>query len=86
MALTFPRYAISLTLTHNEHKTYYETIEQWERDRSDAWVSPQQREEALRTDSVWALQWYPDTPVGFHYLLAADLDVLLDAAQKVGTP
>ena len=44
------------------------------------WVSDEQRQKALADDSCWRLQWYPDTPVGFHVLYAADLDVLLSDA------
>lgn len=78
----FPRHAASLHLTHNQHKSYHETVEQWMSDGVDwgDWVSAEQKEKAVAADSVWSLQWYPDTPIGFHTLLACDLDVLLAAA------
>ncbi len=72
---------VSLTLTHNDHKGSYETVEEHllNADEDDCWVSDEQRTKAIATDSVWRLQWYPDTPVGFCVLLAADLEVLLEA-------
>lgn len=33
---------------------------------------------------VVALQWYPDTPVGFHLLEAGTLDDLIDAGRDSG--
>ncbi len=29
------------------------------------WVSEEERQKAIRENSVWTIQWYPDTPVGF---------------------
>jgi len=82
----FPRHAASLHLTHNQHKSYYETvakaIESGTYDDED-WINPEQRQRALETNDVWELQWYPDTPVGSYRLLAADLDALLTAAVAV---
>jgi hypothetical protein len=79
----FPPHKGSLHLTHNDHRNNYETVEQWagyNRESHD-WVSEEQKAKAIATDSVWVLQWYPDTPVGSHALVAADLDVLLHAAK-----
>lgn len=80
----FPRHECGLFLTHNEHRNYYETIEQmYDRDGiNDGWVSEEQRLKAIREDNVWELQWYPDTPIGSYCLLACDLDVLLEEANK----
>lgn len=84
LAALFPPHKASLSLEHNDHKSCYETVEQWDLGFGDhpfyEWVSPEQRQKAIDTDSVWTLQWYPDTPVGFCALAAADLDVLLTAA------
>jgi hypothetical protein len=46
----------------------------------DCWVSPEQMQKAIDTNECWFLQWYPETPIGFNILSAADLDVLLAAA------
>ena len=78
--MIFPKH-LTLTLTHNEHKNYYQTVtESAEMGdlgyRDTDWVSPEQRQKAIDTDECWTLQWYPDTPVGFNIMSAADLDVL----------
>lgn len=81
----FPKHEASLHLTHNQHKAYYETVEAAIESgtyRDEKWVSPEQRQKAIKTDSVWEVQWYPHTPIGSHTLLACDLGVLLEAARE----
>jgi hypothetical protein len=83
VAMKFPRHEASLHLTHNDHKAYYLTVEQAIADGDHGyrdWVSEEQKQKAIDTNDCWYLQWYPDTPVGFKLLAAADLDVLLAAA------
>lgn len=84
--MIFPEHKASLHLTHNEHKSYYRTVKEAIEDndhgyRADCWVSEEQKQKAIEKDECWTLQWYPETPVGFHILSAADLYVLLDAAK-----
>jgi hypothetical protein len=82
----FPAHKCSLTLQHNDHRSVYETVEQWCESRCEHfdWVSDDQRLKAIETDEVWTLQWYPNTPIGSHALAAAELDVLLGAAKGMG--
>lgn len=85
--MDWPKHEASLHLTHNEHKGYYQTVQQCIEDGSygyteECWVSPEQRQKAIDTNDCWVLQWYPDTPVGFCILAAADLDELLKAANQ----
>jgi len=84
LAERFPRHDAGLYLTHNEHRDVYESVEQYHAGSDDKWVSEEQRQKAIAENNVWRLQWYPDTPIGFYELLACDLDVLLEAAKKVG--
>lgn len=83
--LQFPVHKVSLHLTHNQHKGYYLTVAESIADHDhgytiECWVSEEQRQKAIDTDECWTLQWYPDTPIGFCILSAADLDVLLRRA------
>jgi len=83
--MKFPDHKCALILTHNEHKNVYMTVAESIDQRSFAycdWVSSEQKEKAIATNECWSLQWYPETPVGFCLLSAADLDVLLEAAKK----
>lgn len=91
--MEFPRHDCGLHLTHNNHKDYYQTVEQYIKDiadRSDEdegekedWVSDEQRTKAIETNEMWELTWYPDTPVGSFCLWASDLEVLLKAANEL---
>lgn len=43
------------------------------------WVSEEERLKAIRENSVWTCQWYPNTPVGFYCLGASSLPALIAA-------
>lgn len=83
--MNWPAHKASLHLTHNQHLAYYLTVAQ-SIDQNDygyeeeCWVSPEQKQKAIDTNECWTLQWYPNTPIGFNLLSAADLDVLIQAA------
>lgn len=84
MTIEWPKHEASLHLTHNQHKSYYETVQDAIDNGThgyDDWVSEEQKQKAIETNECWTLQWYPDTPVGFCLMSAADLDVLLEAAR-----
>lgn len=80
--MTFPK-CINLTITFNEHALVYESAEQWAADNAERgfaeWASEEEREKAVATNSVWACQWYPDTPVGFCALAASSFEALMAA-------
>jgi len=80
--MKFPKHEASLHLTHNQHKAYYETVEQYlsNYDLEDCWVSEEQKKKSLETQELWELQWYPDTPVGSYTLMGADLEEVLKEA------
>lgn len=85
--MQFPKHEASLHLTHNDHKSYYRTVAEAIEDgdhgyKAEDWISPEQRQKAIDTNECWTLQWYPNTPVGFYILSAADLNALLEAANK----
>jgi hypothetical protein len=65
----------SLTIGFNDdHASNYVTAEGWrdeygfysgdERDII-TWASDEERAKAIQENSVWTIQWYPNTPVGF---------------------
>lgn len=84
--MKFPDHKCALFLTHNEYKSYYETIEdvleQQEFSGVNDWVSEEQRQKFKETGEIWVLQWYPDTPIGSCIAIASDLDALLEAVNK----
>lgn len=85
----------SLTIAFNDqHACNYNTAQQWAEDfpvsnemhnynTLDEWVSPEEREKAIANNSVWSIQWYPDTPVGFCILYASSFEALIEGIKKL---
>lgn len=73
---------IGMHLRHNQHKLYYETVEDYlGRDESLMHeMAPADLAEMIRTGEIWELQWYPDTPVGFCIVYAPTLERALALA------
>lgn len=81
----FPAHKAGLMIEHNPHLGNYETVAEWVARREvddDDWPSPEQRDKAIATDTLWLVQWYPETPVGFRMVAAADLAEALKAASE----
>ncbi len=65
----------SLTIAFNdEHAINYATAQEWhdkwhgysgDSDDVISWPTDEERLKAIRENSVWTIQWYPRTPVGF---------------------
>ena len=72
---------VSLTISFNDHAAVYEPVAEWVADEANRlyWVSDEERQKAIATDSVWVCQWYPRTPVGFRTLAASSFDALMAA-------
>lgn len=76
-----PEHKAGLFLTHNEHKDCYDSIEMFY-DPND-FVSDDERNKAIAEDSVWVLQWYPETPIGFNIIAASSLDAIKAELEKM---
>lgn len=72
---------ISLSIDFNEHATYYQTAEEWLQQLEELnpvqWVSENERQRALATDSIWVCRWHPITPVGSCEVLASSFETLM---------
>lgn len=77
-----PAHKASLHLSHNEHLGIYEPIADALADLDDHDITPEDRAECLRTNSLWILHWYPETPVGFCRVAAATLERVLERVQS----
>ena len=74
MKITLPEYKVSLTISHNDHKTTYEPLLRYLENvaslqdtdvfDADCWISRADFDAAIENDSLWEIHWYPDTPVG----------------------
>lgn len=76
-----------LHLTRNDYASNYCTAKQWIEDYSATqdWFkdeSPEQIKAMIDTDTIWTLQIYPDTPVGFYKWNRATLEEVIDAAME----
>lgn len=82
---SFPAHKASLHITHNQHLAYYETVEQYEETRidKDEWASDEERQKAIDTNSLWEIQWYPDTPIGSYSVFGSTLEATIKAAKEV---
>jgi hypothetical protein len=78
--MKFPTHKCELSLTHNEHKSYYESAAKFIAERKALWKDDESKKRAIDTDEIWQLQWYPRTPVGFHRVMAPTLQELLEFA------
>jgi hypothetical protein len=83
--IKLPYHDAALYLQHNEHKNMYEEASQWiaDNDMYD-WENEEAKQRAIETDSIWTIQWYPNTPVGFNAVAAPTLEELLQFAMKYG--
>jgi hypothetical protein len=85
-ARLLPQHVATLHLKHNQHKNYYESAEEYLRDRNltdNDFAAQGERERCIAQDSIWELQWYPSTPVGFNLIIAASLEALITAAVEL---
>lgn len=84
--LALPPHKCSLTLEHNDHRNYYQSLADYLKDvearggTEPDWESPEARQRAIDTDEYWTLQWYPNTPVGFNHVAAPTLEECLALA------
>lgn len=87
-AIQWPPHKCGMHITHNQHKDYYETVEQAIGSQDEGMCTydrddfPDEAEirKAIETGEVWSIQWYPDTPVGFYRVCAATLSRALELA------
>lgn len=80
--MNFPNH-IEMSLTHNEFARCYSNAQKHIEDlydyyEDDHWISKEEKENAIKTNSIWTLHWYPDTPVGFCVVHASTLEALLE--------
>lgn len=85
----FPRHDAGFTLTHNANRVFYTTTQQAIEEAEDLngpesieWATPTSRERCLATDSLWVLNWNPQTPVGSCEVWGATLEEVLRNAMS----
>ena len=77
-----PPHKGSMILTVDGHKAVYESVEDYLKgfgEEHTSFSSDEEKRLAIETDTIWELQWYPDTPVGFYCIGAASPEALMAA-------
>lgn len=70
---------LTLSIHHNEHKNYYQTVEEYLPDcEHGTWVPGDSRERAIADNEMWSLQVYPRTPIGSYTVFGRTLEEILD--------
>ena len=75
----FPKHKAGLTLSHNDHLASYQSVREYtdsDTGLNPDWVSSYEREKAGAEGSLWIMQWYPETPIGFEMVAASSLAAL----------
>jgi hypothetical protein len=73
----------SLYITKNEHAASYYTAKVWIEECLPESFKYCQKDELQRmkdTDTIWCVQIYPNTPIGFNVYYGATLEAAIDAA------
>jgi hypothetical protein len=83
--MKFPEHKCGLQLSHNQHKDYYQTIDQYVAEQPDYFPFRNSEDLArcVSTNEIWELQWYPDTPIGFYRSVAPTLEECLAHALEI---
>jgi hypothetical protein len=85
--MKLPSHKAGLYLTHNQHKDYYETVEEhvneYENISKDDFVSEEDYQKCVETNELWELQWYPETPIGSHKVNGSSLEIVLQKAMEI---
>lgn len=83
-----PAHKGSASIVHNSHKNNYQTVAEMEENQPEwfkgAWVSEESRAFAIANDELWELQWYPETPIGFHNLCAGRWSDIIEYLKREG--
>jgi len=76
----FPKH-LTLLIEHNPHKNYYQTSKEWFYDYHCC--EQADKDEFSEIDDFWKMQWYPNTPIGFHVVFGRTLEECLEKARKL---
>lgn len=69
----------SIYISYNDHSVNYETARDcYDYEENGTWVSQEDKQRALDTNSVWNIQWYPDTPIGSYSVYGSSLTSVLN--------
>lgn len=78
-----PSHKCGLYIEHNSHKDYHiSTMEKLDELFNENEIDKDEYEQMLLHDSIWKVQWYPDTPIGFYVEYSHSLESLLEKIKR----
>lgn|GEM_PF-2208076 len=77
-----PERKCSLHITHNQHRDYYQSVEDYLADRQAHPDEVLGRDVMVATDTVWELQVYPETPIGSYTIFGPTLASVILKARR----
>lgn len=80
--LPFPRHH-QLYITHNEHHTNYESVADYLSRDERIIITPEDKQECIRLNEIWEIQWYPETPISFYCVGAPTLEKALQTINSL---
>lgn len=82
--MEFPKH-MSLHISHNPHKEYYETVKQYldNYEQFRDCISKEDLEICIKENELWELHWYPNTPIVFHKIHSYSLKRCLELAKNI---
>jgi hypothetical protein len=82
--MKLPEHKCGLYLQHNQYRDYYQSPAEWIEDHDVYdWKDEASKQAAIDSSSIWTLQWYPETPIGFYAIAAPTLEEVLEFAAEV---
>lgn len=84
--MNLPDYKVSILISHNAHKGVYETVEDsinYMELTEDDFLFPEDMETCKKTNSLWEVHWYPNTPIGFYVAFGSTLEYALAKATRI---
>lgn len=78
--MKFPK-NIAMTIDRNEHEICYQSVESYCSD-NDVEISTEELQQAIKTNELWIIRWYPTNPVGFHQVAASTLEKAVELANQ----
>ena len=76
----FDRCKASVEIEQNQHKDYYQSPQEWFNENSRLLddMPSEVVSECIKRDNIITFQCYPDTPIGFHFIVDYDLERIID--------
>ena len=84
--MNLPQNKFGLTLEQNPQKTQFISVGQWLDVRDETgpdFENDEAREQAISTEELWVLQWFPDSSAGSYYIAAPSLEGVLRYAEML---